>query len=54
MLVGFINHWATVKCQDLNFLKNQEKIVPQKENNNFLVTNPKDMDICYLSNKNSK
>lgn len=29
-------------------------MTPQKEHNNLLVTNVKDMEICYLPKKESK
>ena len=35
-------------------MKNQGNMTPQKDPNNFPVTNPKDMSICNLSDKKIK
>jgi len=35
-------------------MKNQGNMTPPKEHNNFLVTNPKEMEICDFRNKKFK
>ena len=35
-------------------MKRQENMTTPKEHSNFPKTNPRDMDICYLPNQESK